>query len=37
MQQNIKGLLCSLLYQLVESNDALIDYIISHFNDVMQK
>lgn len=37
MQQNIKGLLCSLLYQLVEANHALIEYIASHFKDVMRK
>jgi hypothetical protein len=37
MQQNIKGLLCSLLYQLVDANDALTEYIASHFNDVMRK
>jgi hypothetical protein len=37
MQQNIKGLLCSLLYQLLEANDALTEYIASHFNDVIRK
>lgn len=37
MQQNIKGLLCSLLYQLLEASDALVDYITSHFNDITRK
>lgn len=37
MQQDIKGLLCSLLYQLVEANDALIEYITSHFKNFTQK
>jgi hypothetical protein len=37
MQQNIKGLLCSLLYQLVEAEDALIENIASYFTDIARK
>lgn len=37
MQQNIKGLLCSLLYQLVETNNTLIEVIVRITNNAMRK
>lgn len=37
MQQNIKGLLCSLLHQLVEANGELIEHIVGPFDDAIRK
>jgi len=37
MQQNIKGLLCSLLYQLLETGDALIETIAPVIDDGVRK
>ncbi|KAH8680566.1 hypothetical protein BX600DRAFT_941 [Xylariales sp. PMI_506] len=37
MQQNIRGVLCSLLYQLLSVKYALIDDIISNMNDIALK
>jgi hypothetical protein len=37
MQNNIKGLLCSLLHQVLLHDGTLIDYIVSRFNSVASK
>ncbi|KAI0534097.1 hypothetical protein GGR58DRAFT_484149 [Xylaria digitata] len=37
IQQNIKGLLCNMLHQIIEADTTLIEYMTSHFPETGQK
>ncbi|KAF2968298.1 hypothetical protein GQX73_g5272 [Xylaria multiplex] len=37
IQQNIKGLLCNLLHQIIEADTTLVEYMTSHFAEIRRK